>query len=69
MTLLCFAAVDDDLAKAIHDLANTLGVISAAVGYLERHGALEGECHEALIDMATCVDRFPALLRRLRMRA
>lgn len=53
--------------KAVHDLANILGAVTAAVGYLvERSGPLPEDIRDAICDLELCTERLPGLLARLR---
>jgi hypothetical protein len=57
----------DAPGEAVHDLANVLAAVTASVGFLVAHTALDRECRDVVADLQECVDRFPDLLRRLRV--
>jgi hypothetical protein len=54
-------------ADPVHDLANMFNVIQVSVGYLLAVCPLPGETRDVVVDLQGCVDRFPELLRRLRV--
>jgi hypothetical protein len=56
----------DAPGEAVHDLANVLAAVTASVGFLVAHTALDREYRDVVSDLQVCVDRFPELLKRLR---
>ena len=63
MNAIAIAKTDDP----VHDLANVANVIQASVGYLLAVCPLPGETRDVVADLKLAADRFPELLRRLRV--